>query len=244
MSGDQISVEAWGPGAEWLLDHASEFLGLHDDPAAFRPINKTLARLHRAMPGLRLGRSRAVFETILPTILEQKISGAAARRSYRALIAAHGEPAPGPGDLRLQPDPALLAALPYHDFHPFGIERKRADVIRAVAVRASRLETIPDDGARAEAVLTSFPGIGAWTSAIVRAVALGDPDAVEVGDYHLPNRVAWVLAREPRADDARMLELLEPYRGQRARAIRLIEASGIQAPRYGPRTRLTSIAGI
>jgi hypothetical protein len=36
-------------------------------------------------------------------------------------------------------------------------------------------------------------------------------------------------------DDARMLELLEPYRGQRARLVRILERSGITAPRYGPR---------
>ena len=65
--------------------------------------------------------------------------------------------------------------------------------------------------------------------------ALGDPDAVSVGDFHLPNVVAFALAGEPRADDARMLELLEPWRGHRARVIRLLEASGIQAPKYGPR---------
>ena len=60
---------------------------------------------------------------------------------------------------------------------------------------------------------------------------------MSVGDFHLPNLVAWALAGEPRADDARMLELLEPYRGQRARVIRLLELSGIRAPRYGPGSR-------
>jgi 3-methyladenine DNA glycosylase/8-oxoguanine DNA glycosylase len=79
------------------------------------------------------------------------------------------------------------------------------------------------------------PGIGPWTIAEVGRVAYGDPDAVSVGDYHLPNLVAWALAGEPRADDARMLELLEPYRGQRGRVQRLLEASGIRIPRYGPR---------
>ena len=67
-------------------------------------------------------------------------------------------------------------------------------------------------------------------------------DAVSVGDYHLPNVVAWALASEARADDARMLELLEPYRGQRGRVIRLLEASGIGAPRFGPKMPIRSIA--
>jgi 3-methyladenine DNA glycosylase/8-oxoguanine DNA glycosylase len=66
-------------------------------------------------------------------------------------------------------------------------------------------------------------------------VALGDPDAVSVGDYHIPSLVAWALAGERKADDARMLELLEPYRGQRGRVQRLLEVSGIYPERHGPR---------
>ena len=58
---------------------------------------------------------------------------------------------------------------------------------------------------------------------------------MSVGDFHLPNLVAYALAREPRGTDDRMLELLEPYRGVRARVVRLLELSGLRAPRYGPR---------
>jgi hypothetical protein len=43
------------------------------------------------------------------------------------------------------------------------------------------------------------------------------------------------LAGEPRGDDARMLELLAPYAGQRGRVIRLLEAARIKIPRFGPR---------
>jgi hypothetical protein len=39
-----------------------------------------------------------------------------------------------------------------------------------------------------------------------------------------------------------MLELLEPYRGQRARLVRFLELSGIRPPAFGPRRRLRSIA--
>ena len=92
--------------------------------------------------------------------------------------------------------------------------------------------------------LRSLPGIGAWTAAEVVRCAFGDPDAVSVGDFHIPNTVAWALAGEPRADDARMLELLEPYRGQRGRVQRLLEVGGIVAPRYGPRLAPRSIAAI
>jgi 3-methyladenine DNA glycosylase/8-oxoguanine DNA glycosylase len=74
--------------------------------------------------------------------------------------------------------------------------------------------------------------------------ALGDPDAVSVGDFHLPNVVAYALAGEPRANDGRMLELLEPWRGHRARVVRLLEASGIEPPRYGPRLSSRDISAI
>ena len=66
---------------------------------------------------------------------------------------------------------------------------------------------------------------------------------MSVGDFHLPNLVAWLLAGEPRGTDERMLELLAPYEGHRGRVQRLLEASGTHAPRYGPRTEARSIAG-
>src|SRR5262249_2078702 len=99
-------------------------------------------------------------------------------------------------------------------------------------------------GAAACARLIAVPGMGPWTAAEVAVRALGDPDAVSVGDFHLPNIVAWTLAGEPRADDGRMLELLEPWRGQRARVVRLLELSGLQPPAYGPKYAARSIAPI
>jgi hypothetical protein len=41
-----------------------------------------------------------------------------------------------------------------------------------------------------------------------------------------------------------MLDLLEPYRGRRALVVRLLESSGIRAPRYGPRLAPRGIAAI
>jgi 3-methyladenine DNA glycosylase/8-oxoguanine DNA glycosylase len=180
----------------------------------------------------------AVVKSLVPAILEQKVTSDEAHRATIGLIRVHGEAAPGPTEwrLRLPPTPATLAALPYYAYHPFGIERRRAELIRRIASRASWFEAIvdlplPDAYAR----LTAVPGIGPWTAAEVGVRALGDADAVSVGDFHLPNLVAYALAGEPRGNDARMLELLEPYRGQRARVMRLLELSGIRPPRYGPR---------
>jgi 3-methyladenine DNA glycosylase/8-oxoguanine DNA glycosylase len=126
-----------------------------------------------------------------------------------------------------------------------GVERRRAEAIRGAATRADLLEALVGLQLQAAyARLTSLPGVGPWTAAEVGRAAFGDADAVSVGDYHLPNLVAWVLAGEPRGDDARMLELLEPYRGQRGRVVRMLELSGLRAPRYGPRMAPRSIATI
>jgi 3-methyladenine DNA glycosylase/8-oxoguanine DNA glycosylase len=235
-----VEVAAWGPGSALAVEGASDLIGANDDPGTLVPKHRLIGELVHRFPGLRLPRTNRPFEALLPAICEQKVAGVEARAAFRGIIAAHGEPAPGPAGLRLAPAPATLAALPYFAFHRFGLERRRADLIRRVAQLAPTFETASPREAYAR--LGAVPGIGPWTLAEVGRIAFGDPDAVSVGDYHLPNVVAYALAREPRADDARMLELLEPYRGQRGRVQRLLEAAGIQAPRYGPRMAPQRIA--
>ena len=90
------------------------------------------------------------------------------------------------------------------------------------------------NGAERDAVFTSLPGVGAWTSAEARIRAFGDADAVSVGDYHLAHQVGYALTGH-RTDDDGMLALLEPWRGHRQRVIRLIGLSGALEPRRGPR---------
>ncbi|HSO28776.1 MAG TPA: hypothetical protein VLS28_02625 [Candidatus Sulfomarinibacteraceae bacterium] len=247
VRGTRVEAEAWGPGADRVLDGLPALLGLLDDPAGFDPSRHALvADLARRRTGLRLGWTGAVFEALLPAILEQKVTGREAATALIGLTRRYGEPAPGAvaaaQKLRLQPAPEVVAALPYYAFHPFGVEQRRAEVIRRVSRDAARLEALGglpgsriEVGAAAAARLRTYAGIGPWTAAEVTLRALGDPDAVSVGDFHLPNLVAFALAGESRGTDDRMLELLSPWRGHRARVIRLLELSGIEAPRYGPR---------
>jgi 3-methyladenine DNA glycosylase/8-oxoguanine DNA glycosylase len=237
-SDHEVMAEAWGPGADWALATVPDLLGLTAELGPLVSPHPTIAHLARRFPGVRIPRSGAVMEALVPAILEQKVIGEEARRALFNLVRVYGEPAPGPPELglRLPPLPATLAAVPYYDFHPFGVEKRRADLVRLVTSRAAWFEQVVDlPFPQAYARLTAVPGIGPWTAAEVGVRALGDPDAVSVGDFHLPNLVAFALAGEPRGTDARMLELLEPYRGQRAHVIRLLELSGIRAPRYGPR---------
>ena len=244
--GDQIIMRAWGQGASWALEHAPTLVGCDDDTGDFQPEHSVIANLHRLYQGLRIPRSLAVVEAAVCTILEQKVQGVMARRSYWGLVRRYGERAPGPpGDagLRLPPAPSFLAQLPSYAFHRFDVERKRADTIRVACAVRRRLEetsALPPEAARSR--MTAVPGIGAWTAAQVALVALGDADAVSVGDYHLPNLVSWALAGEPRGDDARMLELLEPYLGHRGRVLRLLSLGVGKAPAHGPRLPLHPLA--
>jgi 3-methyladenine DNA glycosylase/8-oxoguanine DNA glycosylase len=235
---DTLLVTAFGPGAERALADVPALLGLSKDAVPIPDGHALVARLARVHPGVRIPRSGAILESLVPAILEQKVTGQEASRAWAGLIRTHGEATPGPPDwrLRLSPAPATLAALPYYDYHPFGIERRRAELIRRVAARPAWFDAIVDGPlADAQARLMAIPGIGQWTAAEVAVRALGDDDAVSVGDFHLKNLVSFALAGEARGTDERMLELLEPFRGARARVVRLLELSGIRAPRYGPR---------
>lgn len=240
-----VDVTAWGASEEAALEDAPAVLGAFDDPSSYRPHHPVLRDLHRRYPQLRMTRTGAIFEALIPAILEQKVTGREATNAWAALVRAHGEPAPGPARLRVAPAPDQLAGMPYHAFHPFGVERLRADVIRRAAARATRIREVatlsPDDARRR---LRALPGIGVWTAAEVTRVTHGDPDCVSVGDFHVKNAVAWALAGEPRATDERMMELLEPEAGHRGRAVRLLEMDGRGAPKFGPRRRTRSIARI
>lgn len=241
--GDRIEVEAWGDGAEWLLEAAPGIVGCLDDRAGFEPKHPIVERLHREAPGLRLPRTGRVLSALIPAVLSQRVTGFEAKRSYRQLVERWGEPAPGPLGLVMPPRADLIAELAYYDLHVVGVEKKRADALKRVCARAATVEASAAGGPVAlRANLEGIPGVGPWTSAEVSRVALGDADAVSVGDFHLKHLVSWALAGEPRGTDDRMLELLEPYAGHRGRVCVLIESAGITAPKYGPRQRIEPTA--
>jgi 3-methyladenine DNA glycosylase/8-oxoguanine DNA glycosylase len=248
-AGADLVGTGYGPGAGWAVDRADAVAGLRDDltgfpeVAAAHPVVARLAREHR---GLRLPATGRIFPALLRAVCEQKVTGKEAYRAYAATVRHFGHRAPGPAPatgapLLLPPDAAEVAGTPYWVFHRCGLEQRRADTLCRAAAATAALERCGDP-ATATTRMTAIAGIGPWTAAEVVRTTYGDPDAVSVGDYHIPNTVAWALAGEPRGDDNRMLALLEPFRGHRGRVCVLLKTAGIGAPRYGPRAPVRSFA--
>ena len=235
---DGVRASAWGDGAAWLVDGVPELLGANDDWSTLDlSRHPLLDRTLRGLPGLRLARTRLVFGSLLPAVLEQRVTGHEARRAWRGLLHRVGTAAPGPrAGLRVPPPPAAVLDVPTWDWHRLGVDITRQRAIRAAATVAPRLEEcVGLSTADALARLRVVPGVGEWTAAETLQRALGDPDTVSVGDFHIHDLVVYALTGRPRGDDVEMLRLLEPWAGQRQRVVRLIELSPATKPRFGPR---------
>jgi 3-methyladenine DNA glycosylase/8-oxoguanine DNA glycosylase len=233
-AGPLVLAQAWGPGADWLLDALPGALGLHDDISGFDPSgHPVLRQVARRHPGLRLGRSGRLMEALVPAVLEQKVLTIEAHRAWRILLAKFGgqPPGPAPRGMRVFPDPKTWRRVPSWDWHRAGVEGVRAQtIIRACTVADSLERLLAKTHEEADRLLRTIPGIGPWTSAETRQRAAGDPDAVSVGDAHLPDMVGWALAGRSATNDEEMLELLGPYAGHRHRVTRLVKLSGLGGP--------------
>ncbi|WP_225755599.1 DNA-3-methyladenine glycosylase [Actinotalea sp. Marseille-Q4924] len=233
-----VEVAAWGAGADDALAGVPAALGALDDCSGFDPPHGLVRDAHRRLAHVRIGRTGLVLEALVPAILEQRVITKTAHDAWRHLLVRHGEPAPGPAPdgMRVPPSADGWAQVPVWDFHRAGVDPQRARTVLAAARVAGRLQEVVDrEPGEVHRRLLTVPGIGPWTVAETVQRALGDPDAVSVGDYHLAGQVGWALAGE-KVDDDGMLALLEPYRGHRYRAIRYLLLSGLaRVPRRGPR---------
>ena len=241
----EVHAEAWGPGADWVLESLPAMLGAEDSWEGFEPRHPVLAEVRRRFPHARLGRTGLLMEALVPAIIEQKVTGQEAFAGFRMLVHRFGERAPGPGaDLRLwvQPDAATLRTVPSWEWLKMHVDPARSRTLVTAARVADALERAIEAGPEeAERRLRTLPGIGVWTCAEVRQRAFGDPDAVSFGDYHIAKDVGWALTGTP-FDDGQLEEFLEPWRPQRGRVPALLGMAGLHRPRRGakmsPRTHL------
>ena len=244
---DTVDCEAWGSGATEFVDTLPALLGADDDATGFTPDEPTIAAAHRRVPHLRLGRTGRVLESLIPAVLEQRVSGMDARRAWRALVTKFGAPAPGPAPahMRVPPSADVWRRIPSWEFHRANVDPGRARTMVGCAQRADSLERLsarPPEQARI--ALMSLPGVGEWTAAETAQRAFGDADALSVGDYHLAKVIGWSLLGRP-IDDAAMVALLEPMRPHRHRAVRLLEVSGLaRNPRFGARQAIPNLRAL
>lgn len=233
----EVEAQAWGPGADPLLDGLPALLGAQDDDTEFVAHHAQVAQARRQLPGLRMGATGRVFDVLVPAVLEQKVTGYEARRSWRELCRWYGEPAPGPAPagMRVPPTPRAIMSVVDWKWHKAGVDLTRRRALIFAAQVAHRLERAAElRGVEGRTLLRKVPGIGVWTAAEVAQRAWGDADAVSFGDLHIPAIVGYALLGEP-LDDEGMAEVLAPYAPQRQRAVRYLEAAGHRRPRFGPR---------
>lgn len=245
QSTDAVHATAWGAGADWALGQLPALCGADDDASGFDVSSLAVAGYsfladvaHRTV-GARLTRTDLVFDALASAVIEQKVTSFQAFGAWRALVTRFGERAPGPTPRPMFAPPSIEGwrLIPSWAWHRAGVEPPQSRAIVRAAERGRRISDVvlaARTGTERDRILTSLPGIGAWTSAETRARALGDPDAVSVGDYHLAHQVGFALTGA-RVDDEGMLELLAPWEGHRHRVIRLILAGGPREARRGPR---------
>jgi len=222
-----VEARLWGTGAEWIQPHLPALLGLNDRPEDFDPPEGIIADLKRRVGVWHLPRAPRLFARVIQVVALQLIQSKEGYRAWQRLTWEFGEDAPGPLGLKIGPLPEVLASVSESAIVAHGVPHKQARTMLRVAAVAADVESAADGSfAEFDGSLSRIRGIGPWTVSYVRGSALGDADAVLVGDYNLPNAVCAVLAGERRGTDDRMLELLEPYSPHRNRAIKLINSSG------------------
>jgi 3-methyladenine DNA glycosylase/8-oxoguanine DNA glycosylase len=238
VSGAGVQATAWGPGAGWVLESVPAMLGDLDDPTGFVAHHPQVAEASRRFSGWRVPRTGLVLESLIPAVIAQRVTGHEASGSYRALVHRYGERAPGEGGLRglwVAPSARGWALIPSWEWLRAGVDGARSAAAVRAAGAAGRLEQCADlSRVEAERRLRAIPGIGVWTAAEVRHTALGDPDAVSFGDYHVAKDIGWALTGSE-VDDDGLAELLEPYAGHRYRVQALLKLAGARRPRHGPR---------
>ncbi|MFE1334488.1 transposase [Streptomyces microflavus] len=219
-------------GIQW--EYLPKELGFGSDMTCWRRLREwneagVWQQLHGVLLAEFNAAARLDMESLIPSVLEQRITTGSAHYAWRRLLTAYGEepPGPAPEGMRVPPSAAQWRMVPSWEWHRAGVDRSRAAAVLRACSYAPRLEeaaamALPEATAR----LQLIPGIGPWTAAETLQRVLGAPDALTLGDLHLPVQVGYALTGTRGGTDEQMVELLAPYAGQRHRAARLILLGG------------------
>jgi len=218
-----------------------------DDPGHdVTPHHDAVASAMRVYGTYRLPHTGTPYHDLLPAVLGQRVTAAEALAQWAEICRRFGRPVVIDGHpMHAPPEPDVLLSVPYHEFHLMGIDRRRAETLRNVArhgerlIRGWRIDETPHERTMS---LSLIEGVGIWTASVAGYTAFCDPDALEIGDFHVKNTVAFALTGRHRGTDEEMCELLEPYAGHRQRVVAWLGMAGWRAPAHGPRRRNVRIA--
>ena len=199
-----------------------------DGALEFQSTHVLLDRL-ADLRGLRFLRVPWPFDLAAAVILQQRVRWQDGYGDFAKVARRFGVKMPAGHAF---PSPSTLAGKSVAQIESLGIDAKRARALIGLAKAEVWRPFLHPDAERDEVRrrLRMINGIGPWTTEMVLGYGFGDTDAVPTGDLHFPSMVSKALVGEEAADDGRMLELLEPYRGQRFRVIRLLLWAHRRAP--------------
>jgi 3-methyladenine DNA glycosylase/8-oxoguanine DNA glycosylase len=234
----EIELEAWGSGADWILEQAPAMLGAEDDVSDFRPRDDRVWAAWAKNPNWRVTKTRLVLEALVAACLEQKVTGHEAWTGWRRLLYRFGADAPGLGGergMKMMPSADALTRIASWEWLRCHVDGARSrPIVRAARVADSLQRTLDQPSTDAEAALRSLPGIGEWTAAETRQRAHGDADAVSFGDYHVAAHIGWAMTGEAMTDEE-LRNWLEPERPHRYRIQHVVTTRLAGKPRRGPR---------
>jgi DNA-3-methyladenine glycosylase II len=166
------------------------------------------------LPSLRT--TSASLETLLHIVTEQFLSLKAAASIWTRI------------ESNLRPfEPEKIVACGEDHLMSLGLSRAKArsfhGLARAVINRELEFSMLADlPGDEAHKILCGLPGIGPWSAAIFRLVALADADAWPAGDLALQVAAQHLLELPARPNQKQMVEIAEGWRPYRAVAARFL----------------------
>lgn len=216
-----LAFKADGDDAVQVVNGLVSAAQADDGYHSFQPEHPALQKRLRQFPGLRLIRVPWLFDMASSCVLQQRVRMSDAMREWQRICTGYGEKTAS--GLLAFPSATVLSKAPPHALEGMGIDPRRSRILLTLA-KELRLHPLTPAMTHEQLRLrlSRIPGIGPWTLEMFMGFGAADTDAAITGDLKIPHFVSHALTGEPRSTDQRMLELLEPFRPQRFRVIRLL----------------------
>jgi DNA-3-methyladenine glycosylase II len=216
-----LRVQASGMRAQRARDLCTRMLGTDVDLRRWKQGAARVpwvARLARALAGLRPPRYPTLWEACAHAIVFQQISILAAGAIMHRVVTALSAPV-AVGDITLRPFPAPAALLSAHDrdLRAAGLSANKAGHLRAVAEALERGDLTEEEidrlsTAQAAERLVQLRGIGPWSAAVVLLRGFARLDTFPLRDSGVA-RTAVLLSGNSHVDLDDVLARLGPERG-------------------------------